>query len=79
MVSAFACAAVKASHQSDMTPSSLLESIQDLLLVVALCDVQILSYDLKLVIGIQWINRMRKCRGMKTYKIYVLVPGLGAF
>jgi hypothetical protein len=54
-------------------------SIQDLLSGVALCDVQLLFYDLKLVIGIQWINRMRKCRGMKTHKIYVLVPGLGAF
>jgi hypothetical protein len=52
-------------------------SIQDLLSVVALRNVQLLSYDLEPVIGIQGINRMRKCRGMMTHKIFVLVPSLG--
>jgi hypothetical protein len=52
-------------------------SIQDLLSIVALHNVQLLSYDLKPVIGIQGVNRMRKCRGMMTHKVSVLVPSLG--
>ena len=52
-------------------------SIQDLLSVVALHNVQLLSYDLKPFISIQGINRMRKCMGMMTHKISVLVPSLG--
>jgi hypothetical protein len=52
-------------------------SIQDLLSVVALCYVQLLSYDLKPVIGIQVINQMRKHKGMMTHKVFVLVPSLG--
>jgi hypothetical protein len=52
-------------------------SIQDLLSVVTLRNVQLLSYDLKPFIGIQGINRMRKCMGMMTHKISVLVPSLG--
>jgi hypothetical protein len=52
-------------------------SIQDLLSVVALCNIQLLPYDLKPVIGIQGINRVRQRRGMMTHKIFVLVPSLG--
>jgi hypothetical protein len=51
--------------------------VQDLFSVVALCNVQLLSNDLKPVIGIQGINRMRKRRGMMTHKVSVLVPSLG--
>jgi hypothetical protein len=52
-------------------------SIQDLLSVVALCNVQLLSSDLKPVIGIQGINRMRKRRGTMTHKVSMLVLILG--
>jgi hypothetical protein len=51
--------------------------IQDLFSVVALCNVQLLSNDLKPVIGIQGINQMRESRGMMTHKILMLVLSLG--
>jgi hypothetical protein len=52
------------------------KSIQDLLPIVALCNVQLLSYDLKPVIGIQAINRIKKRWGMMTHKVSMLVPSL---
>jgi hypothetical protein len=51
--------------------------VQDLFLVVALCNVQLISNDLKPVIGIQGIDRIRKCRGMMTHKVSMLVPSFG--
>jgi hypothetical protein len=51
--------------------------VQDLLPVVALGDVQLLSNDLKPVIGIQRINRMRECWRVMTHKISVLISGRG--
>ena len=51
--------------------------VQDLLPVVALSDVQLLSNDLYPVIGIQRINRMRKCRRVMTHEIPVLISGQG--
>jgi hypothetical protein len=51
--------------------------VQDLLPVVALSDVQLLSNDLEPVIGIQRINRMRKCRRVMTHEIPVLISGWG--
>jgi hypothetical protein len=51
--------------------------IQDLFPVVALGDVKLLSNDLELVIGIQRINRMRKCRRVMTHEISVLISSRG--
>ena len=51
--------------------------VQDLLPVVALSYVQLLSNDLEPVIGIQRINRMRKCWRMMTHEIPVLISGRG--
>jgi hypothetical protein len=51
--------------------------IQDLLPVVALGDVQLLSNDFEPVIGIQRINRMRKCWRVMTHEILVLISGRG--
>jgi hypothetical protein len=51
--------------------------VQDLFSVVALGNVQLLSKDLKPVIGIQEINRMRESKGMMTHKIPMLVTSLG--
>jgi hypothetical protein len=51
--------------------------VQDLLPVVALSDVQLLSNDLEPVIGIQRINRMRKCRRVMTHEVPVLISGRG--
>jgi hypothetical protein len=53
--------------------------IQDLFSVVALCNVQLLSYDLKPVIDIQGINRMRKRRGWWLIKSLCLSRAWGAF
>jgi hypothetical protein len=52
-------------------------SIQDLLSVVALRNVQLLAYDFKSAIDIQWINRVRKSRWMIAHEIPMLIPGLG--
>jgi hypothetical protein len=52
-------------------------SIQDLFLVVALHNVQLLAYDLEPIIGIQWINRVRKGRWMMAHEISVFVLSLG--
>src|SRR5699024_2201225 len=49
--------------------------VQDLLTVVALSDVKLLPNDFEPVIGIQRINRMRKCRRVMTHKIPVLISG----
>jgi hypothetical protein len=43
--------------------------VQDLLSVIALHNVQLISNDLNSIIGMQGINRMRKCRGMMTHKL----------
>jgi hypothetical protein len=51
--------------------------VQDLLSVVALSDVQLLSNDLEPVIGIQRINRMRKCWRMMTHEIPMLISSRG--
>jgi hypothetical protein len=51
--------------------------VQDLLSVFALGDVQLLSNDFESVIGIQRINRMRKCRRVMTHEISVLISGRG--
>ena len=51
--------------------------VQDLLPVVALSDVQLLSNDFELVIGIKRINRMRKCRRVMTHEVPVLTSGRG--
>jgi hypothetical protein len=51
--------------------------IQDLLPVIALGNVQFLPDDLKPVIGIQGINRMRESRRVVAHEIPVLVPSLG--
>jgi hypothetical protein len=51
--------------------------VQDLLSVVALGDVKLLSNDLEPVIGIQRINRMRKCRRMMTHEVPVLISSRG--
>jgi hypothetical protein len=51
--------------------------IQDLFSVVALGDVKLLSNDLEPVIGIQRINRMRKCRRVMTHEVPVLISGRG--
>jgi hypothetical protein len=52
-------------------------SVQDLLPVIALGNVQFLSDDLKPVIGIQGINRMRESRRMVAHEILMLVSSLG--
>jgi hypothetical protein len=49
--------------------------IQDLFPVVALGDVKLLSNDLEPVIGIQRINRMRKCRRVMTHEVPVFISG----
>jgi hypothetical protein len=51
--------------------------VQYLLPVVALSDVQLLPNDFEPVIGIQRINRMRKCRRVMTHEIPVLISGRG--
>ena len=51
--------------------------VQDLLLVVALSYVQLLPNDFEPVIGIQGINRMRKCRRVMTHEVPVLISGRG--
>jgi hypothetical protein len=45
--------------------------------VVALGDVKLLSNDLEPVIGIQRINRMRKCWRVMTHEVPVLISGQG--
>jgi hypothetical protein len=52
-------------------------SIQDLLSIIALRNVQLLSYDLKPFIGIQWINQLRKSRWLMAHEISLLVSSLG--
>ena len=51
--------------------------VQDLLSVVALSDVQLLPNDFEPVIGINRINRMRKCRRVMTHEIPVFISGRG--
>jgi hypothetical protein len=51
--------------------------VQDLLSVVALGNIQLLSNDLELVIGIQRINRMGERWRVMTHKIPVFVSGRG--
>jgi hypothetical protein len=51
--------------------------VQDLLLVVALGDVQLLSNDFEPVIGIQRINRMGECWRVMAHKIPVFVSSRG--
>ena len=51
--------------------------VQDLFPVVALGDVQLLSNDLELVIGVQRINHMRECWRVMTHKILVLISSRG--
>jgi hypothetical protein len=75
MASALACATVKASHQSDATPSSL-RSVQDLLSIIALDDVQFIPNDLKPVIGIQGVNCMRESRRVMAHEIPMLISSL---
>jgi len=50
-------------------------SIQDLLTIITMCDVQLLVDDLQPVISIQRIHRVRKCGRMMTHELPVLVPG----
>jgi hypothetical protein len=52
------------------------QSVQDLLSVIALGDVQFLRNDLKPVIGIQGVNCMRESRRVMAHKILVLVSSL---
>ena len=51
-------------------------SVQDLLSVVALCNVQFLSNDLKPVIGIQGVNHIRESRWVMSHEIPMLVSSL---
>jgi hypothetical protein len=51
-------------------------SVQDLLSVIALGDVQFLPDDLKPVISIQGVNCMRESRQVMAHKILVLVSSL---
>jgi hypothetical protein len=51
-------------------------SVQDLLSVIALGDVQFLPNDLETVIGIQGVNCMRESRRVMTHEIPVLVSSL---
>jgi hypothetical protein len=53
--------------------------IQDLISVIALCNVQLLSNDLKPVIDIQGINRMRESAGWWLIKSMCLSWAWGAF
>jgi hypothetical protein len=52
-------------------------SVQDLLSVIALGDVQFLPDDLKPVIGIQGVNCMRESKRVMAHKIPVFVSSLG--
>jgi hypothetical protein len=51
--------------------------VQDLLPVIALGDIQFLSDNLKSVIGIQRINRMRESRWMMAHKIPMFISNRG--
>jgi hypothetical protein len=51
--------------------------VQDLLPVVALGDIQLLSNDFELVIGIQRTNRMSERRQVMAHKILVLISSRG--
>jgi hypothetical protein len=51
-------------------------SVQDLLSVIALGDVQFLPDDLKPVIGIQGVNYMRESRQVMAHKVLVLISSL---
>jgi hypothetical protein len=51
-------------------------SVQDLLSIIALGDVQFLSNDLKPVIDIQGVNCMRKSRRVMAHKIPMLISSL---
>jgi hypothetical protein len=53
------------------------QGVQDLLPIVALGNIQLLSNDFELVIGIQRINRMGECWRVMTHKIPVFVSGRG--
>jgi hypothetical protein len=53
------------------------QGVQDLLPVVALSYVQLLPNDFEPVIGVQRINRMRKCWRVMTHEIPVLISGRG--
>jgi hypothetical protein len=52
------------------------QSVQDLLLVIALGDVQFVPDNLKPVIGIQGVNCMRESRRVMAHKISMLVSSL---
>lgn len=52
-------------------------SVQDLFPVIALGNVQFLLDDLKAVISIQGINRMREIRRVVAHGVSVLVSSLG--
>jgi hypothetical protein len=51
-------------------------SVQDLLSIIALGDVQFLPDDLKPVIGIQGVNCMRESKRVMAHKVSVLVSSL---
>ena len=51
--------------------------VQDLLPIVALGDIQLLSDNFELVIGIQRINHMRESRRVMAHKIPVLISSQG--
>jgi hypothetical protein len=53
------------------------QGVQDLLLVIALGDIQLLSNDLEPVIGIQRINRVRESWWVMVHKIPVLISSRG--
>jgi hypothetical protein len=53
------------------------QGVQDLFSVIALGNIQLLSNDFELVIGIQRINCMGECWRMMTHKIPVLISGQG--
>jgi hypothetical protein len=52
-------------------------SMQDFFSVVALSDVQLFSYDLKPIVGVQWINRVRESRWMMAHEISMFTSILG--
>jgi hypothetical protein len=53
------------------------QSVQDLLSVIALGDVQFLRNDLKPVIGIQGVYCMRESRRVMAHEIPMLISSLG--
>jgi hypothetical protein len=45
--------------------------------VIALSDIQLLAYNLKPIIGVQRINRVRESRRMMAHEISMFIPSLG--